>query len=129
MIDHLGSTTTHYEAAQAFYDAVFATLGYPRVREMVTDRDPSFPTRRMSAYGPDGRHVFWLIESRDTATPRHVAFVAKDRAAVDAFHAAGLAAGGTDNGPPGERPVYHPGYYGAFLHDPDGNNVEAVVHR
>jgi catechol 2,3-dioxygenase-like lactoylglutathione lyase family enzyme len=129
MIDHVSSYTTHYEAARTFYDAVFSVLGYPRVREMVGTWDPEWPTRRMCAYGPDGRHVFWLSEVRDAPTPRHTAFVAKDRAAVDAFHAAGLGAGGTDNGAPGERPIYHPGYYGAFLLDPDGNNVEAVVHR
>ena len=129
MIDHLSSYTTRYEAARAFYDAVLGSLGYPRIREIVAEGDPSFPNRRMAVYGPGGRHVFWVIEAEAPATPRHVAFEARDRAAVDAFHAAGVAAGATDNGPPGERPIYHPGYYGAFLHDPDGNNVEAVIHR
>jgi catechol 2,3-dioxygenase-like lactoylglutathione lyase family enzyme len=62
-------------------------------------------------------------------TPTHVAFVAKDRAEVDAFHAAAIAAGGTDFGAPGERPIYHPGYYGAFVLDPDGHDIEAVCHR
>jgi catechol 2,3-dioxygenase-like lactoylglutathione lyase family enzyme len=69
----------------------------------------------------------WLGQS-DTPTVAHVALRAEDRAAVDAFHAAALAAGGTDNGAPGLRPHYHPGYYGAFVIDPDGNNVEAVHH-
>jgi catechol 2,3-dioxygenase-like lactoylglutathione lyase family enzyme len=59
----------------------------------------------------------------------HIAFGVRDPAQVDAFHAAAVAAGGTDNGPPGPRPIYHPGYYGAFVLDPDGNNVEAVCHR
>src|SRR5687767_15054417 len=117
MIDHLSTYTTHYEATRAFYDAVLPLLGYPRVHEMVGEWDPSWPTRRMCAYGPEGRYVLWLAEVRDPATPRHIAFVAKDRAAVDAFHAAGLAAGGTDNGAPGERPIYHPGYYSSFLLD------------
>ena len=69
----------------------------------------------------------WIAQS-DAPTVAHVALRAEDRAAVDAFHAAAVAAGGSDNGPPGLRPQYHPGYYGAFVLDPDGNNVEAVHH-
>jgi catechol 2,3-dioxygenase-like lactoylglutathione lyase family enzyme len=129
MIDHIGISTTRYDIARAFYDAVFAALGYPRVHEMAVEQDPTFPGRRMCVWGPDGRHVFWLVEASEPASSQHIAFAAPDRTAVDAFHAAGLATGGTDNGPPGPRPVYHPGYYASFLHDPDGNNVEAVNHR
>ena len=129
MIDHLSTYATDYPRSRAFYDAVLPVLGYPRTTEMQTTRDPSWPARRMCAYGPDGKHVFWLIEVRDPVSPRHVAFSAADRAQVDAFHAAGLASGGRDNGGPGLRPQYHASYYGSFLLDPDGNNVEAVTHR
>ncbi len=130
MIDHLSTYATDYPATVAFYDAVFSPLGYAKNMEMTTEWDPEFPTRRICAFGLGPKPTFWVIEvkAENTATPRHVAFVAADRAAVDAFHAAGLAAGAKDHGAPGERPQYHPGYYGAFLLDPDGNNVEAVHH-
>jgi catechol 2,3-dioxygenase-like lactoylglutathione lyase family enzyme len=81
----------------------------------------------MCAYGP-GRPVFWVIEVKEPVSPRHVAFTAANREAVGAFHAAALAAGGTDHGAPGLRPMYHEHYFGAFALDPDGNNVEAVCH-
>jgi catechol 2,3-dioxygenase-like lactoylglutathione lyase family enzyme len=128
MIDHLSTYATDYEKTRAFYDAVLPGLGYPRGTEMQTTWDPEWPTRRMCAYGPEGRHVLWLIEVREAVSPRHVAFAAKDRSAVDAFHAAALANGGVDHGAPGPRPHYHESYYGAFALDPDGNNVEAVCH-
>jgi catechol 2,3-dioxygenase-like lactoylglutathione lyase family enzyme len=121
MIDHLSFYATDYEASRAFYDAVLSALGYTRQREMVAEWDVAFPTRRMAAYGPEGRLQFWLIEVKEAASPRHVAFAAKDQA--------GLGAGARDNGAPGLRPMYHPSYYGAFVLDPDGNNVEAVSHR
>ena len=79
------------------------------------------------AFGPPGSEDL-AIEQGEPAGPVHVAFAASDRETVDAFHAAALAAGGRDNGTPGERPQYHPGYYGAYVLDPDGNNVEAVFH-
>lgn len=82
---------------------------------------------RVGGYGRD-RPVFWLHERADTGSGRHYAFSAISRAQVDAFHAAALAAGGKDNGAPGLRPHYHPNYYGAFVLDPDGNNIEAVCH-
>ena len=124
MIDHLTTYATDFDATQKFYDAVLATLGYERNVNMVAQWDQDFPTRKICAYGPGQQPIFWVSEERDAHTPRHVAFAAEDRAAVDAFHAAGLEAGGRDNGAPGERPVYHPGYYGAFLFDPDGNEIE-----
>ena len=128
MIDHLSTYATDFEATQRFYDAALAPLGYERNVNMVTEWDEAFPTRRICGYGVGQKPIFWVSEVKDSASPRHVAFTAKDRAAVDAFHRAGLDAGGQDNGLPGERPIYHPGYYGAFLKDPDGNNVEAVHH-
>ncbi|MFZ5442680.1 MAG: VOC family protein [Myxococcota bacterium] len=128
MIDHLSSYTTSFEASQRFYDESFQALGYGRTASMVATWDQEFPTRRMAAWGPPGRPVFWLIEVKAAATPRHTAFQAKSAAAVEAWFKAALAAGGKDNGGPGPRPQYHPGYFGAFVIDPDGNNVEAVFH-
>lgn len=128
MIDHYSSYATDYDRSKAFYDAVLPALGYPCVRTEALDEDPLLPGRRIAAFGP-GHAVFWVIEVREAYTPRHVAFAAADRAGVDRFHAAGLDAGGRDNGAPGLRPGYHAHYYGAFLIDPDGNNVEAVVHE
>jgi len=86
-------------------------------------------SRKAAAFGPEGRYGFWVAQREPYGTGTHVAFACDDRETVDAFHAAALAAGGTDNGAPGLREHYHPGYYGAFVLDPDGNNVEAVCHK
>jgi len=128
MIDHLSTYATDFPATRAFYEAALPTLGYKFQFEMSFDRDPDLPGRRACAFGPEGRPVFWVIETKAPSTPRHVAFEARDHAAVDAFHQAGLGAGGSDHGAPGPRPEYHAHYYGSFLLDPDGNNVEAVCH-
>ena len=127
MIDHLSTYATSYEATKRFYEAALAPLGSRLDHELVTSWDAEFPTRRACAFGPQ-RSVFWVIEVREAATPRHTAFSARSRAEVDAFYRAALAAGGRDNGAPGVRAIYHPDYYGAFVLDPDGNNVEAVCH-
>jgi catechol 2,3-dioxygenase-like lactoylglutathione lyase family enzyme len=129
MIDHLSTYASDYLATRDFYRAVFAPLGVTEQIEMVAEWNAEFPTQRMCAFGPEGRLTFWVIETRSAATPRHIAFSAQNRAAVDAFHAAALAQGGQDNGQPGLRPHYHAHYYGAFAFDPDGNNVEAVCHQ
>jgi catechol 2,3-dioxygenase-like lactoylglutathione lyase family enzyme len=128
MIDHLSFYATDYLASKAFYAAVLESLGYGLGQELTATWDPEFPGRRMCAFGPPGKSIFWLIEVKTPATPRHLAFTARDRAAVDSFHRAALKAGAKDNGAPGERPHYHPHYYGAFVLDPDGNNIEAVHH-
>ena len=128
MIDHLSFHATDFAASKAFYDAVLPVLGYGLVMEMTATWDPEFPTRRMAAYGPPKQPVLWLIETKTAASPRHVAFAAKDAASVEGFHRAALKAGGKDNGAPGPRPHYSVDYYGAFVVDPDGNNVEAVHH-
>lgn len=128
MIDHISSYTTRYPESRAFYEAVFGVLGFGIQADVVADWDEAMPGRRMCAWGPPGRGVFWVIEVQSAMDPRHVAFSAPDRTTVDAFHSAGLAAGGRDHGAPGLRPIYHPDYYGAFLLDPDENNVEAVCH-
>ena len=128
MIDHLSSYATDFEATRRFYDAVLGSLGYAVRFEMEMSWDTELPGRKACAFGPEGRSIFWVIQVRDAVSPRHVAFTARDRARVDSFHRAALEAGGTDNGPPGLRPIYHEHYYGAFVLDPDGNNVEAVCH-
>ena len=119
MLDHVGFGVTDYQRSKAFYEAALAPLGITLVMEWQS---------AAAGFG-DGRKPYFFLESgRPVARPVHVAFAAGDRATVDSFHAAALAAGGTDNGAPGVRAVYHPHYYGAFVLDPDGNNVEAVCH-
>ena len=127
MIDHLSTYATDFPATRAFYESVLATLGHTVQFEMTIEEDPELPGRRACGFGPT-RPIFWVIETREAASPRHFAFTATDRAAVHAFHEAGLVAGGSDHGAPGPRPIYHEHYYGGFLMDPDGNNVEAVCH-
>ena len=131
MIDHLSTYATDFPATRRLYDAALAELGFDRVVNLVTTWDKDFPTRRPCAYGPEAKPVLWVIEvlGKDKATPRHLAFAASSRAAVDAFHRAAVSSGGKDNGAPGLRPVYHENYYGAFVFDPDDNNIEAVCHR
>ena len=119
MIDHAGFTVSDYERSKAFYSGALAPLGMTLVME---------PAGRAAGFGKNGRPYFWLEADRPCVTQVHIAFEAPDRETVDAFHAAALAAGGTDNGGPGVREIYHPHYYGAFVLDPDGNNVEAVCH-
>jgi catechol 2,3-dioxygenase-like lactoylglutathione lyase family enzyme len=128
MIDHLTTYATNFDATKAFYEAVFAELGYSKQVEMAFEADLDLPGRRACAFGPEGRPVFWIAEVLEAYAPRHVAFTAANREQVVAFHAAGLQAGGNDFGAPGLRPIYHEHYFGAFLTDPDGNNVEAVCH-
>ena len=116
VIDHVTLRVTDFEASKAFYSAVLAPLGHELGWED--------PAQRLAEWGDfsiaaDGKPL-----TRDV----HVAFAAKSRQEVDAFHRAALEAGYRDNGPPGERSVYHEGYYGAYVLDPDGNNVEAVFH-
>lgn len=125
MIDHISLPVSDYETSKAFYTAALAPLGYRIVTE--------FPgVCGMGAPGPDGTVLggdFWLEPaSADPIARIHVAFMARTHEQVKAFHEAALAAGGTDNGGPGERPQYHPGYYAAYVLDPDGHNIEAVVH-
>lgn len=124
MIDHLGIAVSDYPASKAFYDAAMAPLGASLLYEV----PPQFTGgAKVVGYGRD-RPVFWLHEGAEPGPGRHVAFTARSRAEVDAFHAAALTAGGKDNGAPGLRPHYHADYYGAFVLDPDGNNIEAVCH-
>jgi catechol 2,3-dioxygenase-like lactoylglutathione lyase family enzyme len=126
MLDHIGFPVADYERAKAFYAAALAPLGYTLIMEVGGDTTES--EAPAAGFGANGKPDFWIGGEGGINRPLHVAIVAKDRATVDAFHAAALAAGGRDNGPPGLRPHYHPHYYGAFVLDPDGHNIEAVCH-
>lgn len=124
MIDHLGITVSDLDRSRAFYDHALAPLGI-KVAMMI----PVNPQGLKGAgYGTDDKPRFWIQQGVHHGERVHVAFTARSRADVDAFHAAALAAGGTDNGAPGVRAHYHPDYYGAFVLDPDGHNMEAVCH-
>jgi catechol 2,3-dioxygenase-like lactoylglutathione lyase family enzyme len=123
MVDHLGIRVGDYAASRRFYDAALAPLGAGPVMEV-----PAEAGVRGVGYGRAGKPAFWIGEGGPNAAGTHIAFAAADRASVDAFYAAALAAGGRDNGAPGLRPQYHPNYYAAFVFDPDGINVEAVCH-
>lgn len=118
MLDHLGLRVGDLETSKAFYREALAPLGYALVHE----------GDGWAGFGADGAPDFWIGAGGPASPPVHVAFRAIHRPAVDAFHAAALAAGGRDNGPPGLRPEYHKNYFGAFALDPDGNNIEAVCH-
>jgi len=122
MFDHVGFGVTDFQRSTAFYDAALAPLG---VRQLYVV--PKEFTGGVDAVGYGaGRPMFWISEQNATQGKLHVAFAAKTRAQVDAFYAAALKAGGRDNGAPGLRPHYDKDYYGAFVLDPDGFNVEAV---
>jgi hypothetical protein len=128
MIDHLSTYAMDYITTKKFYESVFKPLDYLMQMEFVAEWNQDFPTQRMCAFGPQGKPIFWVIESRDVYTPRHIAFSASSRELVNKYYAAGIQNGGKDNGAPGLRPTYHENYFGAFLIDPDDNNVEAVCH-
>jgi catechol 2,3-dioxygenase-like lactoylglutathione lyase family enzyme len=122
MLDHVGLNVSDYAASKAFYERALAPLGLECLME---------PIANAGGFGSpsDQKPFFWISTRGPAQTDIHVAFDATDRATVDRFHEAALAAGGTDNGAPGVREIYHPHYYGAYVLDPDGNNVEAVCHR
>ncbi len=126
MIDHIGFSVSDYDLAKAFYLKALAPLGYSLIMEAPAEVTES--GKAAAGFGANGKPDFWIAGEGKLEKPVHVAIVAKDRAAVDAFYQAALAAGGRDNGPPGIRAHYHPNYYGAFVLDPDGHNIEAVSH-
>lgn len=125
MFDHIGFAVSDFARSRAFYERVLAPLGFAAVMDVTKEQSGGYEG---TGFGPPGRPQFWIGTGDDHEGHVHVAFAAESRAAVDAFHAAALAAGGTDNGAPGLRLHYHPNYYGAFVLDPDGHNVEAVCH-
>jgi catechol 2,3-dioxygenase-like lactoylglutathione lyase family enzyme len=121
MIDHVSVNVSDYERSRDFYAKALGPLGYSLLME---------PAPGHGGFGREGKPDFWISGEREPTTENvHVALAAPDRATVDAFHAAALEAGGTDNGAPGIREIYHPTYYGAYVLDPDGNNLEVVCHK
>lgn len=126
MIDHTGVQVSDFHRSKAFYTQALAPIGYGLLAEF-----PAAVTGRadVAGFGEAPKPDFWVIDGTPNQPPLHVAFRVGSRAMVDAFYRAALAAGGRDNGPPGLRPHYHANYYGAFVLDPDGHNVEAVCHE
>ncbi len=119
IIDHIGLGISDYARSLEFYRQALAPLGIELIVEI----------EGWAGLGRNGKAEFWFGPDDQIQRPMHIAFHADDRDAVDAFYQAALGAGGRDNGAPGIRAIYHPDYYGAFVLDPDGHNVEAVCHR
>ena len=120
MLDHVGVNVSDLAAARSFYAGALEPLGVKPIMEV---------EGIACGFGDGQKPYFWIARRPNPTPSAHIAFEAPDRATVDAFHDAALAAGGRDNGEPGPRPIYHEHYYGAFVLDPDGNNIEAVCHR
>ena len=127
MIYHVGFPVSDYARSKAFYAKALSPLGYSLIVEVGGEHTES--KSPAAGFGRDGKPDFWIGGEGGLNGSIHVAIVANDRAAVDSFYRAALAAGGKDNGAPGIRPQYHPNYYGAFVFDPDGHNIEAVCHK
>jgi catechol 2,3-dioxygenase-like lactoylglutathione lyase family enzyme len=119
IIDHIGLAVSDYDRSKQFFCRALAPLGIELIMEV----------QGWAGLGKAGKSELWFGVGAQAHSPMHIAFIADTRDQVRAFHAAALAAGGTDNGSPGIREVYHPDYYGAFVIGPDGHNVEAVCHR
>jgi catechol 2,3-dioxygenase-like lactoylglutathione lyase family enzyme len=123
MLDHVGLEVSDFARSKAFYECALSPLGIRLLMEF----EGGACFGKETEHGP--KPFFWIGErGRAPVSGAHVAFGVRSTEEVDAFHAAALSAGGVDNGAPGPRPIYHPGYYGAFALDPDGNNIEAVCH-
>ncbi|WP_395681500.1 VOC family protein [Dokdonella sp.] len=125
MIDHLGFPVRDFARSRAFYVQALAPLGFGPVMDVTKEQTGGYEG---TGFGPPGRPQLWIGSGDAGSACNHIAFEASSRAAVDAFYKAAIAAGGRDNGPPGIRAHYHPDYYGAFVFDPDGHNIEAVCH-
>lgn len=126
MIDHIGIVVSDFEKSKVFYNSALAAIGYALLME--------FPksvtgTTDVAGFGEPDKPDFWISRGTPGKSSTHIAFKVMNRNIVDAFYKAALEAGGKDNGAPGLRPHYHPNYYGAFVFDPDGNNIEAVCHE
>lgn len=125
MIDHVGINVSNFEKSKVFYAKVLAPLGYKFLSEFSAS-----PTNSASGlFGIDGNPDFWVGQGEVNTPKIHIAFRAESHEIVQAFYDAALEAGGQDNGAPGLRTHYHPNYYGAFVLDPDGHNIEAVCHQ
>jgi catechol 2,3-dioxygenase-like lactoylglutathione lyase family enzyme len=118
IIDHIGLAVNDYQRSKEFYSKALAPLNIRLLLEV----------ENAAGFGREGKPDFWFGVRPGTLAPVHVGFVAESRREVRQFYEAALSAGGKDNGPPGVREIYHPDYYGAFVLDPDGNNIEAVCH-
>jgi catechol 2,3-dioxygenase-like lactoylglutathione lyase family enzyme len=126
MIDHIGLAVKDMDRAKAFYMGALKPLGIGVIMEVTAEQTGA---DAHAGFGKDDKAFFWIGTGNKPRGGAHVAFTAQARADVDSFYRAALAAGGQDNGAPGPRPHYHEHYYGAFVLDPDGNNIEAVCHR
>lgn len=126
MIDHTGLVVSDFERSKRFYSEALAPIGYAKLAEF-----PASITGHtdVAGFGEPPKPDFWISRGTPNQPPIHIAFRVGSRALVEAFYQAALAAGGRDNGAPGLRPHYHPNYYGAFVLDPDGHNIEAVCHE
>ncbi|MDO1581795.1 VOC family protein [Rhizobium oryzicola] len=127
MLDHIGLSVSDLARSRAFYDAVMPTID--AACAMVVTAEETGGTYEGAGYGRAGKPSFWIGTGGRTKGSLHIAFAVESRAQVDAFYKVAMAAGATDNGAPGLRPHYHPNYYGAFVLDPDGHNIEAVCHK
>lgn len=126
MIDHMGIPVSDIERSRKFYEAALGALGMSVQMEVPPDAEGGGTAL---GFGEPGEKIFWIGDGEKVGEGIHVAFTADNRSQVDAFHSAGLNAGGSDNGKPGLRPNYGPNYYAAFVYDPDGANIEAVCYN
>ncbi|OKH33325.1 glyoxalase [Calothrix sp. HK-06] len=125
MIDHTGISVSNFEKSKEFYTTALLPLGYQLLKEVDASITGSFS---LAGFGVDGKPDFWITQGNVNVPRIHIAFRAKTRNQVHLFYEAALKVGGQDNGTPGLRLHYHPNYYGAFVLDPDGHNIEAVCH-
>ena len=126
MLDHVGFPVSDIKRSIAFYAQALAPLGITLIMEVTPEMTGN--EGHHAGFGADNKPFFWLTAGKPPKSRSHVAFAARDRAAVAAFYEAAIKAGGKDNGLPGLRPHYHKDYFGAFVLDPDGHNIEAVCH-
>jgi catechol 2,3-dioxygenase-like lactoylglutathione lyase family enzyme len=125
MIDHTGVVVSNFENSKAFYMAALKPIGYQKLQEFSAPNGGV----EVAGFGESSKADFWINTGTPNKPPIHIAFRATTRALVDEFYRAALAAGGRDNGGPGVRAHYHANYYGAFVLDPDGHNIEVVCHE
>jgi len=125
MIDHTGINVSDFNKSKEFYSKALSAISYSLLLEFPASVTGSTD---VAGFGESPKPDFWVNKGTPNNPPVHVAFRVETRAQVDAFFKAAIAAGGRDNGKPGVRPHYHPNYYGAFVLDPDGHNIEAVCH-
>ena len=126
MMDHIGLAVADFERSKSFFVNALAPLDITLLMEVTAEQTGG---DAHAGFGAERKAFFWIGNGKKPTSGVHVAFAAKSRSQVDAFHQAAMTAGGRDNGPPGLRPQYDPNYYGAFILDADGNNIEAVCHQ